>query len=47
MKRSRNATNKRKLIGMEIEIIPYDGTTNYRNPFDRLSYEQLSAKSRA
>ena len=29
---------------MEIEIIPYDGTPNPRNPFDRLTPEERRKK---
>lgn len=29
---------------MEIEIIPYDGTPNPRNPFDRLTPEERHKK---
>jgi hypothetical protein len=29
---------------MEIEIIPYDGTPNLRNPFDRLTPEERRKK---
>lgn len=36
---------KRKDIeNMEIEIIPYDGTPNPRNPFDRLTPEERRKK---
>jgi len=33
-----------EIENMEIEIIPYDGTSNPRNPFDRLTPEEIRKK---
>ena len=35
---------RRDLKDIEIEIIPYDGTPNPRNPFDRLTPEERHKK---
>lgn len=33
-----------KLKDVELEIVPYDGTPNPRNPYDRLTHEERQRK---
>ncbi|MFV1951700.1 MAG: hypothetical protein ACC630_07090 [Nitrospinota bacterium] len=40
----RDKMGKRDLKDIEIEIIPYDGTPNPRNPYDRLTPEERHRK---
>jgi len=35
---------RKKLKNIEIEIAPYDGTPNPRNPYDRLTAEERHKK---
>lgn len=35
---------KKRLQDIEVEILPYDGTPNPRNPFDRLTPEDRHRK---
>lgn len=34
----------KKLEDMEVEVVPYDGTRNPRNPYDRLTPEERHKK---